>query len=501
MIEWRIDALAMEDDSADQVITLVRDCPLPCIVTCRIESEGGEFAGDEVTRLAILRRLIESDRPPRYVDLELAALQRDPRVRQFVGSHFKPEHSASGGLKTSLILSSHDFQTRPPGLIQRIEAMVNEPACAVVKVAWQARSLRDNLEAFELLRERRKPMIALCMGRFGLMSRVMAAKFGGLLTYAVPGDDVFEATAPGQPTIEQLVKLYRFDRICAATKVYGVIGWPVEHSLSPQFHNDAFEKAGHDGVYLPLPIPPEWEHFKATVGALLDFKPLDFRGASVTIPHKENLLRFVRERSGQVDELAQRVGAANTLIVNDDGSIECANTDAPAAVDAMSAGMQINRTALAGRKVAILGAGGMARAAAVGFASAGANVIIFNRTQDKARALAAELSSRGLQGKIVPGKPGRIDCGCFDIIINCTLLGMEGGPAPGESPLPPDAPLDENVTVMDTVYAPAPGQTPLLKQAAARGARTISGIELFNRQAAMQFERWTGARLPEFNSK
>ena len=165
------------------------------------------------------------------------------------------------------------------------------------------------------------------MGQFGLMSRVLGAKANALLVYA--GCEPGAETAPGQLSIGELEKLYRFDSIGPGTAVYGVIRWPVAQSLGPLIHNAGFEAVGHDGVYLPLPIPAEYEHFKATVGSLVDHERLTFRGASVTVPHKEHLVRFVEERGGRVDELAGRLGAANTLIVSREGSLECIDTDAP----------------------------------------------------------------------------------------------------------------------------------------------------------------------------
>jgi 3-dehydroquinate dehydratase/shikimate dehydrogenase len=172
---------------------------------------------------------------------------------------------------------------------------------------------------------------------------VLAKKAGALLTFAAL--DAGSATAPGQPTVEQLKTLYRWDALTAATRVYGVIGYPVGHSMSPAIHNAGFDAIGYDGVYLPLPIPPEYEHLKATLIQWLDSEAMSFRGASVTLPHKEHLVRFVREQGGQVDALAARIGAANTLLVEPGGALRCTNTDAPAAVDAL------RRDALLGQQV------------------------------------------------------------------------------------------------------------------------------------------------------
>ncbi|MCH8150828.1 MAG: type I 3-dehydroquinate dehydratase [Planctomycetes bacterium] len=492
LIEWRIDALAEEPDALAAIKALVRRCPAPCIVTCRVCGEGGDYGGTEDHRAEIFEALVRADHPPRYIDIELAAYQRDTRLRRAISAALKDGERARDA-HTSLILSVHDFDRRPADLLQRIEAMTNEPACSVIKVAWQARSLRDNLEALDLLAQRAKPMIALCMGRFGLMSRVLAPKFGGLLTFTT--DRSAEMTAPGQPTIDELQNVYRFQRIGPPTKVYGVIGWPVEHSLGPSIHNAGFEAVEHASAYLPMAIPPQYEHFKATVGAMLDHQHLGFRGASVTSPHKEHLLRFVADRGGRIDALVERIGAANTLVVSDEGFIECFNTDAPAAREALCAGMGIERSALAGVRIAVLGAGGVARAVVAGLVEYGATVVVFNRSPERAEALvASHKAATGGRGKVAVGKPDAIAGDRFDVFINCTPIGMAGGPAADESPLPDDVPLDENVTVFDTVYMPQ--RTPLIQQAQAHGARAISGLDMYLRQAAMQFERWTGCQAP-----
>lgn len=496
LIEWRIDALAEEHDPLPAAQRLVRECPRPCIVTCRPTAEGGEYGGDDSSRISLFEALAAGDHPPRYIDVELATYERSENLRQKV--HLAVMHARQPrDLRTSLILSTHDLDRRPADLLQRVERMTADDACAVIKVAWMARSLRDNLEAFELLATRRKPTIALCMGPFGLMSRVLAPKFGGFLTFA--SDSAETSTAPGQLTIEQLRSLYRFDAIGPETKVYGVVGWPVEHSRSPEIHNAAFGATGHDGVYLPLPVPggpTEYEHFKATVGAMIDDPRLGFRGASVTVPHKESLVRFLKERGGRLDEWSERIGAANTLIVGSTGATSCVNTDAPAAVDALCEGMRIAPVELSSKRIAVLGAGGVARAVAGGLLEAGATVVVFNRTEARATQLVADLTSRVASdsGRIVVGRHDALACGCFHAFINCTSMGMQGGTASDESPLPDDVPLNDEVTVMDTVYAPL--RTPLIQLAESRGARVITGDRMFSKQAARQFEWWTGTPAP-----
>ena len=292
------------------------------------------------------------------------------------------------------------------------------------------------------------------------------------------------------------------------------MGDPVEHSLSPRVHNAGFEDAGvwsdasgvvAGGVYLPLPVPPGYEHFKATVLALLDHARLTLCGVSVTIPHKENLLRLAMEQraaaskgnaaapSWDIDEISRACGAANTLVVERDaeGGVRLCrvmNTDAPAAV----ACLRDVVGDMKGRRVALVGAGGVARGIAAGLLLAGVRVVVAGRTRERAEAMVAAFEAAGLAGEITVVEPG--DIGGCDAYVNCTPVGMAGGPAPADSPLDVGtlaaATSGSAPVVMDTVYNPL--ETPLLRDARAAGFRTIDGLEMFVRQASLQFHAWTG---------
>lgn len=494
LVEFRLDHFPGKVPQAPaQAMALVRRAPLPCIISCRPTWEGGHFAGDEAERLAIFDAVCQSSNPPAYIDIELAAYQRSSPWRRHV-ARWVDHPGSPRPAGTGLILSSHDFHGRPVDLYQRLEAIAATTECRAIKVVWQARSLRDNLEAFEIISQRHKPTIALCMGEFGLLSRVLAKKFGALLTFAAL--DAGRETAPGQPTIEQLKSLYRWDHLNAQTHVYGVIGHPLGHSMSPAIHNAGFDHTGYNGVYFPLPIAPEYEPFKATVATLLAMPELHFRGASVTIPHKENLLRFVGECGGEIEPLAQRIGAANTLTVREDGSLYASNTDYAAALDAICEPLDIAREALRGRRVAVIGAGGAARAMVAGLAAYGATVVIYNRTLDKAAALAEQFNSA--EAKVVPAPLEKLCDSCCEVFINCTPIGMH--PRVDNTPIPrfPTAHGKSSGTsrpvVFDTIYNPP--VTRLLREAQAAGCVTISGVEMFVRQAAAQFEQWTHQPAP-----
>ena len=486
LAEFRVDGFT---EDAEGLAQLVAQAPLPCVVTFRHADEGGLYDEPEAVRVGLLDLLSRLPRPPAYVDFEAARL---PELSA-------EERETLGGVaaRCGLILSTHDFSGggRPADLDRRVLGMLDAPglsgAVRVLKAAWGARSLRDNLQAFELIERRLAPTAALCMGEAGLPSRVLAKKFGGFMTFAALGPGA--GTAPGQPTIEQLKRLYRWDVLGPQTRVYGVIGDPVGHSKSPALHNAGFGAAGFDGVYLPMPVPAGYEHLKATLSAWLDAPGLHFRGASVTIPHKADLLRFAAERGAAIDPLAERIGAANTLIVGEDGSLSVRNTDCDAALGVARAALP-GGADLAGKAVAVLGAGGVARAVVAGFADAGARVTVFNRSAGKAEALAAAFGARA-------APLAEAGDAAADVWVNATSIGMQTpeDQNPDASPLPtppasPPASWGPGTLVFDTVYTPP--ETRLLRDAAAAGCATAGGTAMFLAQAAAQFEAWTGQPAP-----
>lgn len=553
IVEYRVDELfsgsldsrgELDQSEVRTMLRLVAECPLPCIVTCRAAEEAGGvggYDGDEMARVSLYERLGtadgQSEHPPRYLDMEFAAYTRSANIRQKI--NLAVDHPAQRrDVRTGLILSTHDFGGRPMDLLRRVAMMTDEPAASVIKVAFTAKSIRDNLEIFDLLAEGAggRPMIALAMGQFGLLSRVLAPKFGGFMTFASLRKS--SATASGQPTVAELTGQYRFRAITARTRLFGLIGWPVEHSLGPLIHNAGFElvapeelggvaEAGSfNGVYLPLPVPPEWEHFKATLSALIDHPRLDFHGCSVTVPHKLHLVRFARESSAlgadgigwSIDELSHACGAANTLVIERDEAgvarrARVMNTDAKAAVSCLREVVGEVVGDLHGKRVAILGAGGVARAIAAGLYDAGAQVTVFNRTVGNAAELVADLTNfvrtrtDGASRMLVAADLAEFGTERFDAVINCTPVGMRvaknlpESESHGTNRMPVTleqvkgcASGGRELVVMDTVYNPR--RTPLLQAAEGLGLRTIDGLGMFVRQAGEQFSAWTGRPAP-----
>jgi 3-dehydroquinate dehydratase / shikimate dehydrogenase len=444
------------------------------IVTCRPTWEGGDADIDDVERVRRLELATAFATP--YVDIELETIRRVPNVRTLI--------------PRSLIVSAHDFKGRPERLHNLIVQM-NQSGGSVNKIVWMARSIRDSIEAFELLQSRQRPTIALCMGEAGLISRVLAKKFGAFLTFASLRDE--SATAPGQVTIGDMKRLYRWDALTGKTKVYGVVGSPIMHSMSPAIHNAAFESVGHDGVYLPMLVQSGYESFKAFMESFLAFAPLDLSGLSVTIPHKENALRYLKEKGAEVEPLAEQIGAVNTIIIerSADVKLQGINTDYAAILDTITSALDIERKDLAGKRVAVIGAGGTGRTAVAALAAQGATVIVYNRTKERANELAQEFD--GKTGKVVAARLEKLCDSCCEIFINTTSLGMHpnvDASAFGER----EPKLTPETLVFDTVYNPM--QTKLLKQAKAAGAKTVGGVEMFVRQAVRQFEAWTKQSAP-----
>ncbi len=252
------------------------------------------------------------------------------------------------------------------------------------------------------------------------------------------------------------------------TKKVGVIGWPIEHSLSPAMHNAAFQALGLDWAYDKYAIPPD-----IIKHSLNEFRDAGFVGLNVTVPHKQAVMAVVK-----LTEVAREIGAVNTIDFRTNSGT---NTDLAGLMDDLRA----NGISVSGVNVVVLGAGGAARAAVYGLAQAGARLTLINRTPQKARELINSLRVRAVVGTVraVPEA---------ELIVNCTSAGLS--PKVDESPLPDDAPLSPGVTVYDMIYRPA--KTKLMRQAEAAGGRAVGGLGMLARQGAAAFKLWTGVEPP-----
>jgi len=254
------------------------------------------------------------------------------------------------------------------------------------------------------------------------------------------------------------------------TELYGVIGNPVQHSLSPILHNGAFKRLGRNAVYLAFEV-------KYLEEALKGIRGLGLKGVSVTIPFKTDVIPFL----DKVEGLAKKIGAVNT-IVNRGGRLIGYNTDCDGALEALEEKMNLR-----GKRIVLLGAGGAARAIGFGLRERDCQLIIANRSRNRGKALSRELKCHFLpMSSLVKMKAGELEA---DVMINATSLGMV--PRDGETPLPKKL-LKKGMMVMDIVYEPL--QTKLLREAKEKGCLTINGLEMLVRQGAAQFEIWTGRR-------
>src|SRR6266699_3350564 len=431
-VELRLDWLSSDAERARFLDWLGKGQPRKAtfLATCRRREGGGKFAGAVDRELYWLIQAREAG--CQWCDVEVETLRKLPG--QSIREYPVPQR---------VMLSLHDFD-RTPDLPRTVSPPANGGVDAV-KIAAEARTIRDSIRLLRLARKS-KNFIAAPMGEIGLPARILALREGSALAYA----PVAAATAPGQVSLHDMKNLYRAHALTRRTRVYGVIGDPVGHSLSPLLHNTAFVARHLDAVYLPF-LVHQLGDFLAAV------PEFGVRGFSVTLPHKQTILKHLKE----CEPLAAEIGAVNTVMVRSNGSLYGCNTDYVGALRSLEKKLRIK-----GSRALIFGAGGSARAAAFALKRDGAVVAICARRDTAPQALA-----RAVGGEVVPRRALRGEH--FDAVLNATPLGMH--PHDGISPLAPGE-LHCRI-VMDLIYRPQ--RTQLLKIAAKKGIATVSGVEMF----------------------
>jgi 3-dehydroquinate dehydratase/shikimate dehydrogenase len=420
----------------------------PVVVTCRPVREGGRFDGTEEERLRLLGQAARLG--AEFVDIEWkAGPERVPR-----------------GDRTRLVVSHHDFEGVPADLTDRVRAM---HGCGgdVIKIAVTARSLRDCLTLKRAVDGDRAAHVAIAMGSAGHLTRVWPAWLGSCWTYA-------GSAAPGQIPARDLARVFRVKTTTASSRLYGIAGSPLHHSASPAMHNAAFAHLGLDCVYVPLETGDASEFLEVA-------DAVGLAGASVTAPLKAALF----DRVQNVDELAKRTGAVNTLRQSPRGWLG-RNLD----VVGFLTPIDKRSVTLRQRRAVVLGAGGAARSAVWALKSHGARVEVSARRPEQARALARAFKVQAVAWPAPPFpslKPG------WDVLVNATSVGTR--PAVGESPLDrADLTQCAGKLVYDLVYNPV--ETTLMRWAREAGADVIGGLEMLIDQACRQFEWWTDQRAP-----
>jgi 3-dehydroquinate dehydratase / shikimate dehydrogenase len=433
---------------------LLQGRPCPVVMTCRREDDGGKWQGTESARQILLRSAIVEGVD--YIDLE-------EDIADNIGRYGK----------TKRIISYHNFRELPDDLEAIHERMCQKDP-DIVKLAVMAHHPADNLRMLRLIRDSEVPTVGICMGDIGIPTRILAGKFGAPFTFATFHHE--RSLAPGQLSYRQMTEIYGYDRIRADTEVFGVVADPVGHSLSPLIHNAAFQALDLNKVYVPFRVPEEdLEEFCDSC------EELGIKGLSVTIPHKEAMLKWVND----MDHSAREIGAINTVVFAE-GKSQGFNTDYDAAMESILEGIgeAEGSNAIGGRVVLLLGAGGAARAIAYGLKERGADVVIANRNENRAKELSQSLDCRWADWSSRHTVKA-------NLLVNCTPIGMH--PNVNESPFHRHY-LRRQMVVFDTVYNPE--QTLLIKEAREQGCRTVTGVDMFVRQAAKQFQLFTGQTPP-----
>ncbi len=426
--------------------------PCPIIATCRRPEDGGKWMRSEKDRRMLLRTAVADGAD--YVDIEMDIAHEIPRYGN-----------------TQRIISYHNFDETPANL-EEIHHQIAQLDPDIIKIATMANNPIDNIKALRLCRDSDIPTVAFCMGEMGLPSRILCGRAGAPMSYATFSED--RKMAPGQLSYTQMREEFAYEQITPATTILGVIADPVAHSLSPRVHNACLRQQKLDYLYLPFRVPKEY------LREFIQICPeMGVKGLSVTIPHKESVLKCINV----LDDNVAGIRAANTIVFKDINTYGY-NTDCTAALESMQQVLNEKNPEIqdpfAGLRVLILGAGGVARAIAFGLLRAGATVTICARDYKKSDALASDLDCQSIDWS------ARANFNC-QVLVNCTPVGMH--PHMDETPFDPEW-FDKKTIAFDTVYNPE--QTLFIKSAREAGCTTITGIDMFVRQAARQFKLFTG---------
>lgn len=452
-IEFRLDYLSNPVQGLPKLKTFVEFHPEALIVaTCRRAANGGKFKGSIASQIDLLVKA--ANLGCHLLDVELETAEQ-----------LKPSDFNRLRRSANLILSYHDF--RGTKKLEETFARMQQRPSDFIKIVTTANSLYDNVVMMKFLEKYSHAhlLIGLCMGEQGVISRLLCVRAGSQFTFAAanPGEE----TGPGQLTARALRDIYRIDQVDAATRVYGVAGDPVAHSLSPVMLNTAFRRENVNAVYLAL-------HAKTMEDLMACVQKIPIAGLSITMPYKEPIVKQLDKS----DPWTTKVGACNTLVRSQDGNLYGFNTDVNGVVRPLEL-----RIRLQGARILVLGAGGAARAAVFGLKERGAEVSILNRTAAPAQKLAKQARAKVINRTMLK----KLE---FDVIINATPAGMEGN----RDPLPLTEPELKAKYFFEMIYNPA--ETRMMKMARARGMLVIPGSEMFVQQGARQFEIWTGKPAP-----
>lgn len=461
LVELRLDCLNPEEFAgfSGSYKELIGRVSHEVILTLRTREQGGQRVFSEEERLAFWTDQFKSAHRA-WFDLEFDLV------------HTLLDIGLPAVDWSRVICSHHDFDGVPVNIEEIYERMVSTPA-RVVKIAVFAHDVADCLPVFRLLERGRREgreMIAIAMGNAGIVTRVLGPSRGAFLTY---GAHVSEgATAPGQITAHDLRSVYRLDTIDEDTTITGLVGLPVMHSVSPQMHNAAFAAEGLNGVYLPFEVRDLASFLDRMVQPHTRELDWHLRGLSITAPHKSLVMDFLH----WIEPRASEIGAVNTVVVQGDRLLGY-NTDA----DGMVMPLFRKLGSLKDSRVAVIGAGGAAKAAVWALRKNGAAVSVFARSPKNSQLLAERMGASS-------GELASAAFRDYDVVINTTPLGSNG-PSIAQSPATAEQ-LHGARLVYDLVYNPS--ETQFLREGRKAGCEILGGLEMLVAQAVMQFELWTG---------
>ena len=449
-VELRLDCL---DSTPENISELLQDIGRPVILTFRPSEQGGYRNLSREERESFWKTAPRGESI--WWDVEGELVQ-----------DLSPDWSR-------VIASHHDFSGVPSDLQQIYERLAKTSA-HVLKIAVQAHDIIDCIPIFQLLERARREgreVIAIAMGKAGIATRILGPSRGAFLTYGALDDD--SATAPGQLNAPKLRSLYHIDQIDNETLICGLIGVPVMHSVSPHIHNTAFAAEQINGVYLPFEVKDVDSFFKRMVDPRTRELNWNLRGLSVTAPHKQSVMQHL----DWIEPDAKEIGAVNTVVIENDRLLGY-NTDSAGLIEPLLKRLG----SLADRDIAIIGAGGAARAAIWALQRQQARVTLFARNVEKARKLAEvfNISCKSLSSARFDG---------YDLVINATPLGS--GEHIDQSPATAGQ-LNGARCIYDLIYNPS--ETKLLREARQVGCETFGGMEMLVAQAKLQFELWTGKK-------
>ncbi|MCR5613508.1 type I 3-dehydroquinate dehydratase [Treponema sp.] len=464
LVELRADYL--DEDECLHIRQFPRLADIPCILTIRRRIDGGQYFGGEAARTMLFARAMAfADQNPKnnftYVDFE-------------DDFHIPSLQDAAQAFGTRIIRSFHDMKNPVNDIIERCDAM-RKTGFEIPKIAFQPHSLKDVTHLFEATKNFTQYDHILCaMGELGTPSRILAYKTHSYLTYCSPKETAANTNAIGHLDPITLNSIYHFKDLSEATKIYGITGYPLPFTSSPELHNRGYIKNNLNAVYVPIRSPK--------IADVLEFcDSVGVEGLSVTIPHKETVLAEIDD----IDEKVAEIRASNTL-VKKNGRWVGYNTDASGFAKALKDFLGVEK--LKRRRVAIIGAGGAARAVAYAVKMLGGRACIFNRTVSNAKMIADRFGFAYAQ----LGPDALYDLELYsDIIIQTTSVGAGFyGPSSEKNDPIYFYNFTGNEHIYDIIYSPE--ITPMMARASAAGCKVSNGYSMLKNQGYEQFKLFTG---------